>query len=314
MVMSAARISHGCPASDFANSAASPANTPTTLPGIPIRVSIVFTASTILTLAPRGDLAYGGTIIAAVAVACVLPCAAIIKFAMLPAFETFPALCGVLGLILLPAGFAMAVNKQPVAAAVFTTIAFVFLPLLAPTNQMSYDTTQFYNSALATFAGCGIAALAFALLPPLSPAVRTRRLLMLALRDLRRLAAARRLPTSADWENRMYGRLLALPEQAEPSERAQLLAALSVGAEIIHLRHFAPRFAAAAQLDAALKAFARRNCEIAIGRLRHIDRDLASRPDAERPTATMLRTRGGILVVCEALSEHAAYFNEEQSA
>jgi hypothetical protein len=112
----------------------------------------------------------------------------------------------------------------------------------------------------------------------------------------------------------MYGRLLALPEQAEPSERAQLLAALSVGAEIIHLRQFAPRFAAPAQLDAALKAFARRNCEMAIGRLRQIDRDLASRPDAERPTATMLRMRGGILVVCEALSEHSTYFNEEQSA
>jgi hypothetical protein len=179
---------------------------------------------------------------------------------------------------------------------------------------MTYDTAQFYNSALATFAGCGVAALAFALLPTLSPAVRTRRLLILALHDLHHLAVARRPPTSADWENRMYGRLLALPEQAEPSERAQLLAALSVGAEIIHLRHFAPRFAAAAQLDAALKAFARRNCEIAIDRLRQIDRDLASRPATERPTATMLRMRGRILVVCEALSAHAAYFNEERSA
>ena len=276
--------------------------------------AIVFATSTILTLAPRGDLAYGGAIVAAVAVACVLPCVAVIKFAMLPAFETFPALCGVLGLFLIPAGFAMAGNRQPIAAAVFTTIAFVFLPLLAPTNPMSYDTAQFYNSALATGAGCGIAALAFALLPPLSPAVRTRRLLMLALHDLRRFAVARRLPTSADWERRMYGRLLALPEQAEPSERARLLAALSVGAEIIHLRHFAHRFAAAAQLDAALKAFARRDCAIAIGRLRHIDRDLASRPGAEQPTATLLRMRGRILVVCEALCEHAAYFNEEQSA
>jgi uncharacterized membrane protein YccC len=206
------------------------------------------------------------------------------------------------------------VSRQPVAAAVFTTIAFVFLPLLAPTNPMSYDTTQFYNSALATFAGCGIAALAFALLPPLSPAVRTCRLLALALRDLRRLAVARRLPTFADWENRTYGRLLALPEQAEPSERAQLLAALSVGAEIIHLRRFAPRFAATAQLDAALEALARGNCETAIGLLRQIDRDLACRPDAEHPTATMLRMRGRILVVCEALSEHAGYFNEERSA
>jgi uncharacterized membrane protein YccC len=276
--------------------------------------AIVFTASTVLTLSPRGDMAYGGAIVAAIAVGLVLPCAAIIKFAMLPAFETFPALCGVLGLFLIPTGLAMAVSRQPVAAAVCTTVAFVFLPLLAPTNPMSYDTAQFYNSALATFAGCGIAALAFALLPPLSPAVRTRRLRTLALRDLRRLAVAGRLPTSADWENRMYGRLLALPEQADPSERAQLLAALSVGAEINHLRHFAPRFAATAQLDAALDTFARGNSEIAIGLLRQIDLDLACRPDAERPTATMLRMRGRILVICQALSEHASYFDKEQCA
>jgi uncharacterized membrane protein YccC len=276
--------------------------------------AIVFTASTILTLAPRGDVAYGGAIVAAIAVACALPCAAIIKFAMLPAVETFPALCGVLSLFVIPAGVAMAGSRRPVATAVFTTIAFVFLPLLAPTNPMSYDTTQFYNSALATCVGCGIAALAFALLPPLSPAVRTRRLLALTLRDLRRLAITRRLPISADWENRMYGRLLALPDQANPSERADLLAALSVGAEIIHLRHFAPRFAAAAVLDAALKAFARGNCDVAIGLLRQMDRDLASRPDAERPTTTMLRMRGRVVVVCEALSERADYFNEERRA
>jgi uncharacterized membrane protein YccC len=236
------------------------------------------------------------------------------KFAMLPAFESFPALCGVLGLFLIPAGFAMQRMRQPGAAAVFTTIALILLPLLAPTNEMSYDAAQFYNSALATVAGCGMAALAFALLPPLSPALRTRRLLALALRDLRRLAVARRLPTSADWEERLFGRLMALPEQADPSGRAQLLAVLSVGTEIIHLRHFALRLGAAAEADAALEAFARGNSEIAIGRLRQIDRDLASRPDAERPTATTLRMRGRILVVCEALSEHAAYFNEERRA
>jgi hypothetical protein len=178
---------------------------------------------------------------------------------------------------------------------------------------MSYDTAQFSNSALATFAGCGVTTLAFALVPPLSPAVRTRRLLALALGDLHRLAVARWLPTSADWEIHMYGRFLAFPDQADPSERAQLLAAFSVGAEIIHLRHFARRFAAAAQLHAALKALALGNCNTAIGLLRQINRGLASRPDAERPTATMLRLRGRILVVCEALSEHAAYFNVEQS-
>jgi len=112
----------------------------------------------------------------------------------------------------------------------------------------------------------------------------------------------------------MYGRLLALPEQADPSGRAQLLAALSVGAEIIHLRHLAPRFAATAQLDAALAAFARGNSEIAIGLLRHIDCNLGSQSDAARPTTTMLRMRGRILVICEALSEHASYFDKEQCA
>jgi uncharacterized membrane protein YccC len=275
--------------------------------------AIVFTVSTVLSLAPRGDAAYGGAIAVTIAIVCALPSAAIMKFAMLPAFETFPALCGVLGLFFLPAGFAMVRIRQPVAAAVFTTIALVFLPLLAPTNQMSYDAAQFYNSALATVTGCAIVALVFALLPPLSPAARARRLLALALRDLRSLAVAHRLPTSADWERRMYGRVMALPEQAAPSERARLLAALSVGAETIHLRHFAPRFGAAGELDTALAAFARGDSEVAVGLLRQIDRDLDSRSDGQRPTAIALRARSRILIICEALSEHASYFDEEHA-
>jgi uncharacterized membrane protein YccC len=275
--------------------------------------AIVFATGVTLTLSPRSDVAYGGAIAVAIAVACVLPCVAIMKFAMLPAFETFPALCGVLGLFLVPVGFAMTRSRQPTAAAVFTTIALIFLPLLAPTNEMSYDTAQFYNSALPAIAGCGVAALVFALLPPLPPAVRVRRLLALALCDLRGLAVIRRLPTFEDWEGRMYGRLMALPEQSTPSERARLLAALSVGTEIIHLRRFAARFGAAAQLDAALKAFARGNSEIATGLLRQIDRDLVSQSDAECPTTPMLRMRGRLLIICEALSEHAAYFDEEKA-
>jgi hypothetical protein len=44
----------------------------------------------------------------------------------------------------------------------FTAIAAFFCFLLAPTNQMSFDTQQFYNAALATVAGVGAAALSFA--------------------------------------------------------------------------------------------------------------------------------------------------------
>lgn len=134
-------------------------------------------------------------------------------------------------------------------------MAFNFMPLLAPTNEMSYDTEQFYNAALSIVVGCSVAPLAFLLLPPLSFALRTRRLLALTLRDLRRLAIAPLRLTWEDWDSQIVGRLTGLPDQAEPLQRARLLAALSVGAEIIHLSRMSPRLGAA-ELEAALKALA----------------------------------------------------------
>ena len=68
---------------------------------------------------------------------------------------------------------------------------------------------QFYNTALAIVAGVGAGAFSFRLMPPLSPAFRTRRLLALTLRDLRRLATGPIPRTPDDWEGRMYGRLSA---------------------------------------------------------------------------------------------------------
>ena len=103
---------------------------------------------------------------------------------------------------------------------------------------MSYDPVQFYNAALALVVGSTAGALAFRLLPPLSPAFRTRRLLALTLRDLRRLAMGR---TYDDWSGHVHGRLSAMPVEATPLQRAQLLAALSVGTEIKRLRHITRR-------------------------------------------------------------------------
>jgi uncharacterized membrane protein YccC len=270
--------------------------------------TFVFAAIVMLLLSPKGDLAYGGSIAFALGVVICVVVAAIIKFAVLPAFETFPAFCLALGLYLVPAGFALASSRQPAAIAVFGSIAVNVMPLIAPTNPMTYDTSQFYNTALAIAVGCGIAPLAFALLPPLSPALRTRRLLSLTLRDLRRAIV---LPPAKleDWEGLMYARLAALPDQAEPLQRAQLLAALSVGSEIIQLRHLAACVGAAVELDAALAAFAQGNSAIAIARLRQLDRRLASAPDAGADETTALRARARILVICEALSEHASYFD-----
>jgi uncharacterized membrane protein YccC len=223
---------------------------------------------------------------------------------MLPGLATFPAFCAAIGLFLVPAGFALAMTRQPALVAVFSAMTLNFMPLLSPTNEMSYDTQQFYNSALAIVVGCAVAPLAFLLLPPLSPAQRTRRLLALTLRDLRRLAAAPLRLTWERWDARMIGRLTALPDLAEPLKRAQLLAALSVGAEIIHLSRMSPRLDAA-ELEAALQAVASGNTTTAIANLREFDSRLASSPE----TAIALRARARLLVISEALTEHSSYFD-----
>jgi hypothetical protein len=149
----------------------------------------------------------------------------------------------------------------------------------------------------------GAAALSFRLLPPLSPMLRARRLLALTLRDLRRLATGS-IPRSPDaWEERVYSRLSVLPDAAEPLQRSQLVAALSVGTEIIRLRRICRRFDLGSHLDAALAAMARGDSAMTIVRLTRLDEALAARPGA-----AALRARGSILAMSEALTQHAAYF------
>jgi hypothetical protein len=196
--------------------------------------------------------------------------------------------------------------------AVFTGMTITFVPLLAPTNQMSFDTVQYYNLVLALFAGTGVGAVAFQLLPLPSREFHARRLLAFALRDLRRLALAPLVPTSEDWEGQMYGRLAALPDQAEPLQRSRLLSALSVGNAIIHLRHIAPHLGAAAELDAVLAAFARGKSAITIAQLDQLDHRLAG-SDTGQQTAMALRARGRLLVISEALAEHRSYFDTGES-
>jgi uncharacterized membrane protein YccC len=271
--------------------------------------AIVFVAIIVLLLSPRGDLAYGGALALALGTAGAVICGATMKFAILPNLQTYPAFCAALGLFYLPAGFAIAISRRPAAAAILMALAFNFNPLLAPTNQMNYDTALFYNSALAIVVGCGVAPLAFLLLPPLSPALRVRRLLALTSRDLRRLAIAPVLPAPDYWESRLYSRLTALPDQATPLQRAQLLAALSVGTEIIGLRQMATHLGTIAELDAGLNEIALGHSTEAIAKLRQFDERLASTRETGTEATMALRERGRILVISEALAEHGAYFD-----
>jgi uncharacterized membrane protein YccC len=271
--------------------------------------AIVFVAVVVLLLSPKGDLAYGGALAFALGTAGAVICAAAVKFAVLPALQTFPAFCAALGLVFLPAGFAMAVSRQPTVTAILTAMTFNIIPLLAPTNEMNYDTAQYYNSALAIVVGCGVAPLAFWLLPPLSPALRVRRLLALTARDLRRLAIAPVLPAPDYWESRIYSRLTALPDQATPLQRAQLLAALSVGTEIIGLRQMAAHLGTTVEFDAALNDIAFGRSSKAIGKLRQFDDRLASAREAGTEATMALRGRGRLLIISEAIAEHGHYFD-----
>ena len=271
--------------------------------------AIIFVTVLVLSLSPKGDFAYGGSLAFALGIAGAVVCAAAIKFAMLPALQTFPAFCAALGLFYLPAGFAMAVSRQPIVTTALTAMAFNFNPLLAPSNEMNYDTAQYYNSALAIVVGCGVAPLAFLLMPPLSPAFRVRRLLALTSRDLRRLAITPVLPTLDYWDSRIYSRLIALPDQATPLQRAQLLAALSVGTEIIGIRQMATHLGTTAELDAAFNDIALGHSTEAIAKLRQFDDRLTSTRETGPEVALAVRARGRVLIISEAIAEHAAYFD-----
>ena len=263
--------------------------------------AITFATIGIILFAPRADQAYTTAMSFMVGTSLAAAFSAIVKFAVLPGLTTFAGFSIALGLVLVPAG---ALTTQPWQTAIFTPMAFYFVPLLAPANQMSYDTQQFYNSALSIVAGLGAAALSFRLLPPLSPALRSRRLLALTLRDLRCLATDPIRWTPDDWEGRVYSRLFVLPDPAEPLQRSQLVAALSVGIEIIRLRPICRRYDLGSGLDAALRTIARGSSASAVGSLANLDAGLASRPGA-----AALRARAKILAISEALTQHSAYFD-----
>jgi hypothetical protein len=258
-------------------------------------------------MSPRGDQAYLGAIAFAVTAAIGTVNAAIVEFAVLPGVETFPALCAVIGLWFIPIGFAAAASRKPALTVVLSGMAVAFIRLLAVTNPMTYDTAQFYNTAFALAVACVIGALAFRLLPPLSPALRTHRLLVLTLGDLRRLAISPP-PWPADWERRIYDRITALPDAAEPLQRGRLLAALSVGGDVDQLRRLVPRLGVETELNIALASFAEGNCTVTIARLHQLDSSLASDPATGPDTENVLRARGRIADMSEALAEHGSYF------
>jgi uncharacterized membrane protein YccC len=269
-------------------------------------LAITFCAIIVVLLPLQGDLAYSQSM--AFLKGCVLGAgiAAALVFAILPRATTFPTLCLALGLALLPLGFMFARAKNPLF---FFACSVNFLPMLSINNTISFDGSQFWNTSSSILVGIAVGAIAMLILPPVSPAIRTQRLLALTLADLRRLA--KRAPSRKredDWEGRIVARILAMPDQAEPVERAMLVAASAVGNHIVRLRRVAPRFVPGAAVDTALQALAEGRSDEASERLKDIDRQLAALPRAG--SRAVLRLRAGLLVICGQLASYPSYYDE----
>ncbi len=271
-------------------------------------LAITFCAVVVVLLSPQGDLAYSASMTFLKGSTLAAGLAAVLVFGILPRATSFPSLCLALGLALVPLGFLLARAKNPVF---YFAASVNLIPMLSITNGITFDASQFWNTTSAILVGIAVGAVAMRIVPPLSPAIRTSRLLTLTLADLRRLAkrtSSRR--QEDDWEGRGVARLLAMPEQAEPVERAEIVAAVSVGKEIVRLRRVAPRFVPGTAVDAALQALADGRSGEAIERLRDIDCLLAALPRAEAASRILLRLRASILAICGQLAEFAPYFNE----
>jgi uncharacterized membrane protein YccC len=269
--------------------------------------AITIAAIVALLLGTRADQAYAAALLFIVGIVFDLFLSATVLFALLPWLhaEGFAGLSLVIGLCLVPIGALLAQAHQAWQVGLFTAMALAFMPLLQPTNPMTYDPLVFYNAALAVVVGAGSAALSFRLLPPLSPAYHSIRLLTLTLRDLRGIAAGQ---TATDWEGRVGARLVAMPGAATPLQRAQLLAALSVGSNVIRLRQLTRELNIGAEFDPVLVSMAQGDSAGAAAHLAWLDAALGARTGTVPEMQTVMRARASVLSLSEVLNQHAVYF------
>ena len=256
----------------------------------------------------QGDRAYpaalsflGGCVLSAVLAGALL-------FGVLPAVSTFPGLCLTLGLALVPLGALIAWPWQPVF---FTAAAINLIPFLSLKNATSFDAVGFANTVVAILSGLAVGTILIRLIPPPSPATRTRRLLGFALADVRRLAAGRGTRSRRVWADRMVARMVALPDAAEPVERSKMASALAVGLQVIRLSTVAPRFASAAAIEAALRPLAEGRAPAALAGLEALDRELT----AAAPEASIVRRlRAVVLAMSEELATYPEFFDQRGRA
>ncbi|MBV8747650.1 MAG: hypothetical protein JO134_21685, partial [Xanthobacteraceae bacterium] len=111
----------------------------------------------------------------------------------------------------------------------------------------------------------------------------------------------------------VFSRLSVWPQTADLAQGAQLIAALSVGTEIIRLRRVADRLAIRQQLEPAFSAIASGESGVAVQWLAQADRVLAAPLEHDPDAEARLRARARICSMTEALTLFADYFDGKES-
>lgn len=272
--------------------------------------AVVFAAVTIMIFSPlqeqSGKAALGqgiGTAITAVV-------AGIIKYAVLPNHETFLAFSLIIAAAIVPLG---ALTTIPILTPYFMAAALNFTPLLTPTNMTIYNSLTFYNSAFGLLTGCAAGGLALVLIPPLPVRLRSQRLVDLSIRDLRRLAAGRHRWTLGQWQNRIYGRLTAMPEEAEPVQRSYLVATLTVGWQLIRLQRLSRHGRIGAEISEVQTSLAAGDLLKLKAALDEVDREIAAIPNTEPGAHGRIRARAALRAIGDAVKRQNEYFESRPS-
>ena len=269
--------------------------------------AIVWAMVAVTLFGPMAERAYSDTVTYITGTGLVAIPAGVTVFLLLPRMETFAGFALTIGLFLVPFG---ALTAQPWRAPVFAAMAAGFIPMIAPTNVMTYDAAGFFNNALTIVFGGAFGALWFLLLPPMPPARRAQRLLALTLRDFRRFAADGGRWTVEDWDRRIQARMAVLPDAAEAVQRGQLLAAMALGGALARLRDLVRELGPAQGAEALAGALARGDVGAATARLATLDQGLSVGAAGDAGHDALLRARSCILTIGEALADHPAYFGQ----
>jgi uncharacterized membrane protein YccC len=267
--------------------------------------AVVFAAVTIMIFSPMQEKSGGAALGQAIGTAIAAVVAAIAEFVILPGHETFFAFALIIAAALIPLG---ALQTVPLLTPFFTAATLNFIPLLSPTNAMTYDAAAFFNSALGLLSGCAAGGLALLLIPPVSARVRAQRLVDLSIRDLRRLGGGRRRWTLHRWQSRIYARLVALPEEAEPIQRSYLVAVLSVGLQIIRLQRLSRLGRIGIEISAIFASLASGDLPRMRLTLDAAEREIASIPGSQLGARGRLRARAALRTIGEATDRRSEYF------